>query len=211
MTQIITLKPRRRLGVRFLILFAILGVLLGGWFTSLGRLSLNNPNSAPSIKPVQIEVIDGDTIRANGQIYRLVGFDAPESGLEAKCESERRLAERATSRLRQVVAGARLRFERVPCACPPRAEGTQRCNHGRLCAVLTSAGRDVGGLLIAEGLARPYVAAPHGVLSDKAGAENASFISISHDHTPDGTARRFDAHDSLGAHVLRAGNVRPWH
>ena len=38
--------------------------------------------------------------------------------------------------------------------CPSGTEGTQRCNYGRLCAVLTSAGRDVAAVMIAEGLAR---------------------------------------------------------
>jgi len=27
-----------------------------------------------------VVVVDGDTVRANGQVYRLVGFDTPESG-----------------------------------------------------------------------------------------------------------------------------------
>ena len=40
---------------------------------------------------------------------------------------------------------------------PPGTEGTRRCNHGRLCATLTAAGREVGAIMIAEGLARRYV------------------------------------------------------
>ena len=47
---------------------------------------------------VNIEVVDGDTIRAGGNIFRLVGFDTPEKGSLAKCQSERLLAERATDR-----------------------------------------------------------------------------------------------------------------
>jgi endonuclease YncB( thermonuclease family) len=116
-----------------------------------------NVKSAAAIEPGQIQVIDGDTIRANGQVYRLVGFDAPESGLNAKCESERTLAARATSRLRQIVAAGGLELDRVPCACQAGTEGTQGCNYGRLCAVLTSGGHDVGALMISEGLARQYL------------------------------------------------------
>ena len=122
------------------------------------------PGAAPkhdereaTIDKSQIQVVDGDTIRARGQVYRLVDFDTPETGLEAKCESERTLGARATSRLRQLVAGGGLRLERVPCSCPPGTEGTQRCNYGRFCGTLTAAGRDVGAILIAEGLARRYV------------------------------------------------------
>jgi endonuclease YncB( thermonuclease family) len=60
---------------------------------------------AEPIVPGAIEVIDGDTIRANGRTIRLVGFDAPESGFHARCESERTLAAKATFRLRQLVTG----------------------------------------------------------------------------------------------------------
>src|SRR5437588_8011610 len=51
---------------------------------------------AEPIAPGAIEVIDGDTIRAHGRSVRLVGFDAPESGLRAQCESERALAAKAS-------------------------------------------------------------------------------------------------------------------
>jgi endonuclease YncB( thermonuclease family) len=37
------------------------------------------------IFPTEITVIDGDTIKARGRTIRLVGFDAPESGLLARC------------------------------------------------------------------------------------------------------------------------------
>ncbi len=39
-----------------------------------------------------IEVIDGDTVRFNGAVYRLVGFDTPERGDKARCDDERRRA-----------------------------------------------------------------------------------------------------------------------
>jgi len=35
-----------------------------------------------------IEVIDGDTVRLNGAVYRLVGFDTPERGDKARCDDE---------------------------------------------------------------------------------------------------------------------------
>jgi endonuclease YncB( thermonuclease family) len=112
--------------------------------------------SAP-IEPGRIEVIDGDTIKVGTTVYRLVGFDTPEAGANARCELERTLAANATWRLRQLVAGGGLDVERVACACPHGTEGTRRCNYGRLCGVLRARGREVGAILIAEGLARPYI------------------------------------------------------
>jgi endonuclease YncB( thermonuclease family) len=106
---------------------------------------------------VSISVVDGDTVRANGQTYRLVGFDTPESGSLARCEGERKLADAATNRLRQLIANGQPALEPVRCSCPANTEGTQQCNHGRLCARLRAEGRDVSAILISEGLARPYV------------------------------------------------------
>ena len=62
------------------------------------------------------------------------------------------LSRRATSRLRQVVAAGGLHFKGVPCACPAGTEGTQQCNHGRLCGYSARPVRDVGQVLINEGL-----------------------------------------------------------
>lgn len=112
--------------------------------------------TSPS-SPIAIFAVDGDTVRHQGQVYRLVGFDAPESGNRARCEDESRRAEKATSRLRELVAGGEVRLQRAACACRPGEEGTSRCNYGRLCGSLTVGGRDVGQILIGEGLARPYV------------------------------------------------------
>ena len=110
-----------------------------------------------SASTVRVEVVDGDTVRSNGLIFRLVGFNTPESGLNAQCSSERALSERATDRLQQLLASGEPNLKRVACACDPGTEGTRRCNHGRLCGELTVDGRDVGLILIAEGLAERYV------------------------------------------------------
>ena len=108
-------------------------------------------------QPGGIRVIDGDTIRIGTTVYRLVGFDTPESGRNARCEREQKLAGDATRRLRQLVTEGDLSFTRVPCACQPGTEGTKACNYGRLCGTLKAGGRDVGTILIGEGLARSYV------------------------------------------------------
>jgi endonuclease YncB( thermonuclease family) len=109
-----------------------------------------------ALAPNRIEVVDGDTVRLDGQSYRLVGLDTPESGARAKCAVEREKAAAAARRLREIVAGGGIRLDRVACNCPANTEGTEQCNYGRLCGVLTSSGRDVGQTLIGEGLARSY-------------------------------------------------------
>jgi|SRR5215212_6303229 len=108
-------------------------------------------------EPGRIEVIDGDTVLAQGVTYRLVGFDTPERGDKARCNDERVRAERATQRLSDFIASGDASLVRVACACRPGEEGTRRCNYGRLCGSLTVGGRGVGQILIGEGLAHPYV------------------------------------------------------
>lgn len=136
------------------VLSASVGAVLLAWGAStyFGDATPNGP-----IQPGQIQVLDGDTIRAHGKIYRLVGFDTPETGTGARCEYERVLADRATARLQQIVTAGSLELQQIPCSCPPGTEGTQQCNLGRLCGVLTSRGRDVGDILIGESLAHPLI------------------------------------------------------
>lgn len=114
--------------------------------------------SAASIDPADIRVIDGDTIRVfhRKPNVRLVGFNAPETR-RARCKVERVLGGRATRRLRELVRTGHLDFAFVPCACPPGTQGTRACNFGRRCGTLRVQGRDVGDILIGEGLAVPFV------------------------------------------------------
>jgi len=123
-------------------------------------VKLGQPQPAPiegAIDARRIAVIDGDTIRIEGRSYRLLGFDVPEKGLSARCAVEREKASQATQRLRDIVAGGGLKFQRVACPCEPGTEGTLVCSDARLCGVLSVAGRDVSDILISEGFARPLV------------------------------------------------------
>ncbi len=121
----------------------------------LTRLGVT-PASEP-IAPERIRVVDGDTIRVDGgPTVRLVGFNAPETGNRAECSREREAGKAATRRMRQIVAGGALDLQFVPCSCRPATEGTPSCNYGRRCAVLRERGKDIGALLIAEGLAVPF-------------------------------------------------------
>ena len=115
-------------------------------------------NAAAKI-PQKFQVVDGDTIRLEAMPYRLVGFNTPESGTNAQCSADRALSAKATKRLQQLLASGEPYLQRVPCACAPGTEGTDRCNYGRLCGILKVSGVDVGPVMIAEGLAEPYVCA----------------------------------------------------
>jgi endonuclease YncB( thermonuclease family) len=109
------------------------------------------------VRSPPIEVIDGDTVRFNGAVYRLVGFDTPERGDKARCDDERRRAEAATTRLRALIGSGDARLTRVACACRAGLESTRNCNYGRLCGSLSIGGQDVGAILIGEGLVHSYV------------------------------------------------------
>jgi endonuclease YncB( thermonuclease family) len=113
--------------------------------------------SAGAIDPKDIRVIDGDTIRVfqKQPDVRLVGFNAPETR-RSRCDAERGLGDKATRRVRDLVQTGDLDFEFIACSCRPGAEGTPACNYGRRCGTLKAGGRDVGEILIAEGLAVPF-------------------------------------------------------
>jgi endonuclease YncB( thermonuclease family) len=139
-------------------------ILSSGFTSSLPTVFRPSPSlptvyrPSPSSRTVsrnQVQVVDGDTVRVAGRTYRLVGFDTPERGSGARCEREHALAEQATAYLQRIIDGG-VRLDPVRCSCRPGTEGTSACNYGRLCAVLTASGRDVGSMMIQAGLARSY-------------------------------------------------------
>jgi endonuclease YncB( thermonuclease family) len=118
--------------------------------------ALLSPARGEPIEPGDVYVIDGDTIAVFGMKpnVRLVGFNAPETS--NVCEGDQ-LGVRAFQRLLELVRAGHLDFEYVQCSCRPGTEGTKSCNLGRDCGTLKSNGRDVGAILIEEGLAVPFV------------------------------------------------------
>jgi hypothetical protein len=139
-------------------------VIIGGIFLLWGGSSIAKlPGVMNAGQPLvwldrfRVEIIDGDAIRSGPDVYRLVGFNTPEGGANARCQRERALSQAAKERLNQLVAGGGIDLRRVPCACPAGTEGTGQCNYGMYCATLSVRGQDVGATLIGEGLAERYV------------------------------------------------------
>jgi endonuclease YncB( thermonuclease family) len=156
MSTVIPFRRRSKQWCARLALAALTAAVLG--FTATWAFVTWQSGGVGQGVPSQpIEVIDGDTVRFNGTVYRLVGIDTPERGDKARCDDERRRAEAATLRLGALIRSGDARLTRVACACRPGLEGTRNCNYGRLCGSLTIGGRDVGAILIGEGLAHPYV------------------------------------------------------
>lgn len=92
-------------------------------------------------------VVDGDTIRLAGTTIRLADIDTPETG-EPQCDRERRLGQRATRRLLELVNEGG--FTVV------RGGGRDTDIYGRKLRRIERHGRSLGDTLVAEGLARPW-------------------------------------------------------
>lgn len=150
-------KWRPSLGLVVVVGLISAGVLVTAWTIDWPQIgggdAVRGQLTIPGDRPI---VIDGDTVRWQGRTVRLVGFDAPETGNRAHCASELDRGDRATTRLRELIASSNVTVELVRCACPPVKVGTEACNFGRACGILTINGRDAGDRLIAEDLARPY-------------------------------------------------------
>lgn len=101
-----------------------------------------------------VAVIDGDTLVVRARIWlgqeletrvRLSGIDTPE--LAGGCARERALAEQARRLVAETVAGREVVLSEVRLGKYA----------GRVVAAVTTAdGRDLGAILLAAGLARPY-------------------------------------------------------
>ena len=83
---------------------------------------------------------DGDTFRAT---FRIANIDTPE--IKGECDAERELAQRAKVFTERFLAQGNIVI---------RQSGIDR--YGRVLAVVSREGHDLGEALIAEGLARPW-------------------------------------------------------
>lgn len=92
-------------------------------------------------------VVDGDTIRMNGDKIRLVGFNTPEISSPA-CAAEAAKGEQAKRRLLELLNSGELSFAATA--------DQDRDRYGRLLRQVTVGGDDVADTLISEGLAEPY-------------------------------------------------------
>lgn len=118
-------------------------------------IAVHAPSDWNSEITSSIRVIDGDTVDVEGERFRLVGLNTPET-VEPRCAAERTLGMQAKERLQQLLAGGTARLTRVACACPPGTAGTKQCNYGRSCGVLSVNGQDVADTLVREGLAAAF-------------------------------------------------------
>jgi endonuclease YncB( thermonuclease family) len=104
------------------------------------------PAAAEVMAASLIYVIDGDTIDAKGDQFRLVGFDTPET-YRPQCDNELALGRAATSRLRNLLEYA----QRVDLVVLPGRDKYDR-GLGRLLVQQVN----VADTLVSEGLARRY-------------------------------------------------------
>ncbi len=92
-------------------------------------------------------VVDGDTLRLNGERIRIVGIDAPESGQTCRDASGRAWAcGRAATRYMLGLVS------RGPVSC--RSEGHDR--YGRVLAACSAGGVDLGAAMVRNGYAVDY-------------------------------------------------------
>ncbi|WP_311044997.1 thermonuclease family protein [Rhizobium sp. NZLR1b] len=103
-----------------------------------------------------LTAVDGDTVRCDGQLMRLLGggipfvsgIDTPEIGSHAKCLKKRKLALIAKGRLRELLEERGLQIEIKGYDNTPA--------HRPLVNIYRKDGREVGAMLRAEGFAREW-------------------------------------------------------
>lgn len=94
--------------------------------------------------------LDGDTIVIDGTRIRIANIDAPEIR-DFHCDAERRLGLVAKHRMAELLASGAVTVH----PGDPKS-GRLKDRYGRTLATIEVDGRDIGKIMIAEGLARPW-------------------------------------------------------
>ncbi|MBY5533058.1 thermonuclease family protein [Rhizobium leguminosarum] len=105
-----------------------------------------------------LTVVDGDTVKCDGQNMRLLGegipfvsgIDTPEIGSHAKCMKERKLALIAKGRLKELLAENGLRIEWSGAV-------DKTPTHRPLINIYRLNGEEIGKTLLHEGFARSWM------------------------------------------------------
>ncbi|MGE4322532.1 MAG: thermonuclease family protein [Sphingobium sp.] len=90
--------------------------------------------------------MDGDTFWFQGRKYRIADIDTPETH-GPRCAAEGARGARATARLQALMNAG-------PFSLESGTRDTDR--YGRALRVVTRGGESIGGMLVTEGLARPW-------------------------------------------------------
>ena len=97
-------------------------------------------------------VVDGDTFRLDGDIIRIADIDTPEVR-DHRCPAEKALGDRATRRLVSLLNAGPFTLRPID---------RDRDRYGRRLRIVVRDGASVGGMLVAEGLARAWDGARRG-------------------------------------------------
>lgn len=104
---------------------------------------------------VAFTAVDGDTVTLGRERIRIANIDTPEIH-HAQCDAEKRLGMVAKRRMAELLASGEVVVRRGD-----PATGRAKDRYGRTLATIAVAGQDVGDLMIAEGVARPWTGKRH--------------------------------------------------
>jgi endonuclease YncB( thermonuclease family) len=140
-------NPRKSGRVRLTLLVS---VCVGLGLTSVVGLQAGPSMAAASVErvsdPSAVIITDGDTFRYRGAKIRIADIDTPE--VRGRCETETRLAARATHRMQTLLRAGPFEMRPIP--------GRDEDRYGRKLRVVVRNGRSLGDQLVAEGLARTW-------------------------------------------------------